>query len=111
MNKADQRKVSNNGVTPGGLNEFRRLSNQKSQDLLEEYHSWLSLPTALPGAPISGTISLPTGWLIGWYLAWSRSLHSRLPGALPGGVLQQLGVERHDAQVIPDRDALIDTVH
>ena len=37
-----QSKVSNNGVSAEGLSEFRRLSNQKSQELLEEYHSWLS---------------------------------------------------------------------
>ncbi len=37
-----QRKVSNTGVGAEGVAEFRRLSNRKSQELLEEYHDWLS---------------------------------------------------------------------
>ncbi|MFK7978043.1 MAG: DUF6502 family protein [Halioglobus sp.] len=37
-----QRKVSNVLVHPDALPEFRRLSNLKSQELLEDYHSWLS---------------------------------------------------------------------
>lgn len=37
-----QRKVSNASVKAGALDAFRQLSNQKSQELLEEYHTWLS---------------------------------------------------------------------
>jgi len=37
-----QRKVSNVLVQPEAVDAFRELSNQKSQLLLEEYHSWLS---------------------------------------------------------------------
>lgn len=37
-----QRKVSNVLVQPEAVAAFRELSNQKSQLLLEEYHSWLS---------------------------------------------------------------------
>jgi hypothetical protein len=37
-----QRKVSNTSVRIDSVPEFRKLSNQKSQELLEEYHAWLS---------------------------------------------------------------------
>lgn len=37
-----QRKVSNRLVHPEAVEEFRRFSNAKSQQLLEEYHAWLS---------------------------------------------------------------------
>lgn len=36
-----QRKVSNVRVHPDALQEFRALSDRKSQELLEEYHRWL----------------------------------------------------------------------
>jgi hypothetical protein len=38
-----QRKVSNSAVRPDAMEKFRELSNRKSQELLEEYHAWLSL--------------------------------------------------------------------
>jgi len=38
-----QRKVSNTAVRPDAMEKFRELSNRKSQELLEEYHAWLSL--------------------------------------------------------------------
>ena len=37
-----QRKVSNVLVHPDAVAEFRALSNEKSQHLLEEYHRWLA---------------------------------------------------------------------
>lgn len=37
-----QRKVSNRLVPVHAIGEFRELSNRKSQELLEEYHAWLS---------------------------------------------------------------------
>jgi len=37
-----QRKVSNVSVDPRAVATFRDLSNRKSQELLEEYHHWLS---------------------------------------------------------------------
>lgn len=37
-----QRKVSNRAVRVGEMDMFRELSNRKSQELLEEYHAWLS---------------------------------------------------------------------
>jgi hypothetical protein len=37
-----QRKVSNTLVRADAIDEFRELSNKKSQELLEEYHRWLS---------------------------------------------------------------------
>jgi len=37
-----QRKVSNASIPGDALDAFRALSNQKSQELLEEYHAWLS---------------------------------------------------------------------
>jgi hypothetical protein len=37
-----QRKVSNTAVRPDAMEIFRELSNRKSQELLEEYHAWLS---------------------------------------------------------------------
>jgi hypothetical protein len=37
-----QRKVSNVLVRPEAVPLFRELSNRKSQELLEEYHRWLS---------------------------------------------------------------------
>ena len=37
-----QRKVSNTLVKARALPKFRALSNRKSQELLEEYHAWLS---------------------------------------------------------------------
>jgi hypothetical protein len=37
-----QRKVSNPAVREDALQAFRELSNRKSQELLEEYHRWLS---------------------------------------------------------------------
>jgi Family of unknown function (DUF6502) len=37
-----QRKVSNTAVRPEAMEKFRDLSNRKSQELLEEYHAWLS---------------------------------------------------------------------
>lgn len=37
-----QRKVSNTAVCAEALEKFRELSNRKSQQLLEEYHDWLS---------------------------------------------------------------------
>ena len=37
-----QRKVSNTAVRPDAMEKFRELSNRKSQELLEEYHAWLS---------------------------------------------------------------------
>ena len=37
-----QRKVSNVRVHPSALAEFRALSDRKSQELLEEYHRWLT---------------------------------------------------------------------
>ena len=37
-----QRKVSNVAVSAEALAEFRRISNEKSQQLLEDYHAWLS---------------------------------------------------------------------
>jgi hypothetical protein len=37
-----QRKVSNTIVRASALPEFRELSNRKSQELLEEYHAWLT---------------------------------------------------------------------
>lgn len=37
-----QRKVSNIAVHKENLPAFRELSNRKSQELLEEYHAWLS---------------------------------------------------------------------
>ena len=37
-----QRKVSNTLVKGTALPKFRALSNRKSQELLEEYHAWLS---------------------------------------------------------------------
>lgn len=38
-----QRKVSNTAVRPEAMEKFRELSNRKSQELLEEYHAWLSI--------------------------------------------------------------------
>ena len=38
-----QRKVSNIAVREDALPVFRELSNRKSQELLEEYHAWLSV--------------------------------------------------------------------
>ncbi len=38
-----QRKVSNTAVRPDAMEKFRELSNRKSQELLEEYHAWLSV--------------------------------------------------------------------
>ena len=43
-----QRKVSNVRVPPAELEEFRALSNRKSQQLLEEYHAWLSAHELAP---------------------------------------------------------------
>lgn len=37
-----QRKVSHTAVSAEIIDKFRELSNQKSQELLEEYHAWLS---------------------------------------------------------------------
>lgn len=37
-----QRKVSNTLIRSDAIPEFRQFSNQKSQQLLEEYHQWLS---------------------------------------------------------------------
>lgn len=37
-----QRKVSNASVAAAAVKEFRELSNRKSQELLEEYNTWLS---------------------------------------------------------------------
>jgi len=37
-----QRKVSNTAVRPDAMEKFQALSNRKSQELLEEYHAWLS---------------------------------------------------------------------
>lgn len=37
-----QRKVSNGSVSASALEEFKQLSNRKSQELLEEYHAWLT---------------------------------------------------------------------
>jgi len=37
-----QRKVSNTLVRKDAIDEFREFSNRKSQELLEEYHRWLS---------------------------------------------------------------------
>jgi hypothetical protein len=37
-----QRKVSNVRVHPDAVDEFRVLSDRKSQELLEEYHRWLT---------------------------------------------------------------------
>jgi len=37
-----QRKVSNNAVRQEAMSAFREMSNRKSQELLEEYHAWLS---------------------------------------------------------------------
>ena len=37
-----QRKVSNVSVSPAALAEFRLYSNQRSQELLEDYHAWLT---------------------------------------------------------------------
>jgi hypothetical protein len=37
-----QRKVSNRLVRVDAMGKFRELSNRKSQELLEEYHAWLS---------------------------------------------------------------------
>jgi len=37
-----QRKVSNKAVRVDAIGKFRELSNQKSQELLEDYHAWLS---------------------------------------------------------------------
>ncbi|MBE9539076.1 MAG: hypothetical protein IMF06_08335 [Proteobacteria bacterium] len=42
QNRWFQRKVSNIAVNKDALPAFRKLSNQKSQELLEEYHAWLS---------------------------------------------------------------------
>jgi hypothetical protein len=38
-----QRKVSHSAVSADAIDKFRELSNRKSQELLEEYHAWLSL--------------------------------------------------------------------
>lgn len=50
-----QRKVSNTLVRTDAIAEFRQFSNQKSQQLLEEYHQWLSAhevePDRNPGSP------------------------------------------------------------
>lgn len=45
-----QRKVSNVLVPPEAMAEFRAVSNRKSQELLEEYHRWLSDHEIEPGA-------------------------------------------------------------
>jgi hypothetical protein len=37
-----QRKVSNTAIRPDAMEKFRDLSKRKSQELLEEYHAWLS---------------------------------------------------------------------
>jgi hypothetical protein len=37
-----QRKVSNRALRVDEMDKFRDLSNRKSQELLEEYHAWLS---------------------------------------------------------------------
>ena len=37
-----QRKVSNTAVRVDAIGKFREMSNRKSQELLEEYHAWLS---------------------------------------------------------------------
>lgn len=37
-----QRKVSNTLVNAAAVPEFRKFSNRKSQELLEEYHAWLT---------------------------------------------------------------------
>jgi hypothetical protein len=41
-NRFFQSKVSNNAVRLDAMDKFRQLSNRKSQELLEEYHAWLS---------------------------------------------------------------------
>jgi len=47
-----QRKVSNTLVRRDAIEEFRELSNAKSQELLEEYHRWLSShEVAVDGSP------------------------------------------------------------
>jgi len=47
-----QRKVSNTLVRRDAIDEFREYSNSKSQELLEEYHRWLSShEVAADGSP------------------------------------------------------------
>jgi hypothetical protein len=56
-----QRKVSNTAVRLDALPEFREMSNRKSQELLEEYHHWLSsheVDAADDGAPQPGYVAV-----------------------------------------------------
>lgn len=57
-----QRKVSNASVATHALNEFRALSNRKSQELLEDYHAWLSRHQVdEQQAPADGTAYVAVG--------------------------------------------------
>jgi len=49
-----QRKVSNPAVRADALPEFRDMSNRKSQELLEEYHRWLSAHEVDADNPAAG---------------------------------------------------------
>jgi hypothetical protein len=54
-----QRKVSNVRVHPEAVDEFRALCNRKSQELLEDYHRWLSSNELIAGE----------GDIAPWYIA------------------------------------------
>ena len=49
-----QRKLSNTAVREDALEAFREISNRKSQELLEEYHHWLSAHEVDPDDPDTG---------------------------------------------------------
>lgn len=50
-NRFFQRKVSNTAVRLDAMDKFRELSQRKSQELLEEYHAWLSSHEADANGP------------------------------------------------------------
>jgi hypothetical protein len=69
-----QRKVSNTAVRPEALATFREMSNRKSQELLEEYHAWLSANQIAD----SSDAAEPVGYVaVGIY--YTEQLHSKDP--------------------------------
>lgn len=70
-----QRKVSNTAVRPEAMEKFRELSNLKSQQLLEEYHAWLSSNEVDAGSDDSDRIGYVA---VGIY--YTEQLNSKDPG-------------------------------
>ncbi|MFT4769282.1 MAG: hypothetical protein ACI8RN_002426 [Glaciecola sp.] len=52
-----QRKVSNGSISASALEEFKQLSNRKSQELLEDYHAWLTAHEIHSDIPTDSTES------------------------------------------------------